>query len=141
MRLADRRVRARVLLGVFAVALALIAFWPSPVDRGASGLLAAISDAVPVLTYGRIEFSANVLLFVPWGWWAARGWPRWHGWVVPAALTISILIEVVQGAALSERTASAADVVANTSGAALGWVLARAARSGRRAAHEAAASS
>lgn len=135
-----RVVRARVLLVAFVVALALIAFWPSPVDRGATGLLSAISDAIPVLTYDRIEFSANVALFIPWGWWATRAWPRWHAFVVPAALAISLVIEVAQGALLDERTASAADVVANTSGAVLGWLLARAARAGLRA-HEPATSS
>lgn len=121
--------RARWLLLVFGVALVLIAFWPSPVDRGASGLLSAITDAVPVLTYDRIEFTANVMLFVPWGWWATRAWPRWHAVVVPAALAVSIVIEVVQGTVLVERTASVSDVFANTSGAALGWMLARAVRS------------
>jgi len=117
-------VPARLLLAAFLVALAFIAFWPTPVDRDAGWLLGRITDAVPWLTYGRIEFGANIVLFVPLGWCATRGWPRWHALVVPAALVLSVLIEVAQGLTLAERTSSVFDVIANTAGAALGWATA-----------------
>lgn len=115
---------ARLLLGAYAVALALIAFWPSPVDRGAGPLLRLVTDAVPWLTYARIELLANVALFLPFGWWAVRGWPQWRAAVIPAGLVVSVLIESTQGLFLAERTASVLDVLANTTGAAIGFVLA-----------------
>lgn len=121
--------QARLLLGAYAVALALIAFWPSPVDRGAGPLLQLVTQAVPWLTYARIELLANVALFVPLGWWAARGWPRWRAAVIPAGLVASVVIETGQGLFLAERTASVLDVLANTTGAAIGFVLAARARS------------
>lgn len=117
-------VPARLLLAAFLVVLAFIAFWPTPVDRDAGWLLGKITDAVPWLTYGRIEFGANILLFVPLGWCAARGWPRWHALVIPAALVLSVVIELGQGLALAERTSSVFDVIANTTGAVIGWAIA-----------------
>ncbi|QLD12226.1 VanZ family protein [Microbacterium oleivorans] len=127
-------VPARVLLAAFLVALAFVAFWPTPVDRDAGWLVSRITDTVPWLTYGRIEFGANILLFVPLGWCAARGWPRWHAAVIPAALGLSVVIEVGQGVALAERTSSVLDVVANTTGAAIGWAIAMPWRNRRPAA-------
>ncbi|OAZ43922.1 hypothetical protein A9Z40_13045 [Microbacterium arborescens] len=117
--------RARALLIGYVVVLALIAFWPTPVDRDAGPILRAITSAVPWLTYDRIEFSANIALFIPFGWCAALGWPRWHAYVVPAGLVISVVIETAQGVLLAERTASAWDVVANTLGTTAGWLIAR----------------
>ncbi|SDQ43962.1 VanZ family protein [Microbacterium sp. cf332] len=116
---------ARLLLAAYIVVLAFIAFWPTPVDRDAGPLLRSITAAVPWLTYGRIEFAANIVLFVPFGWCAAIGWRRWHAVVIPAALAISVVIELAQGALLVERTSSVLDVVANTAGATVGWLIAR----------------
>ncbi|MDN8548023.1 VanZ family protein [Microbacterium sp. NM3R9] len=115
---------ARLLLAVYVVVLAGIAFWPTPVDRDAGWLLQQVTAAVPWLTYPRIEFGANILLFVPAGWCATRGWPRRHPFVVPAALAVSVGIELAQGLLLTDRTSSVLDVVANTTGATLGWLLA-----------------
>lgn len=123
---------ARVLLAGYVVVLALIAFWPTPVDRDAGPILRAITSAVPWLTYARIEFAANIALFVPFGWCAARGWPRWQAYVIPAGLIISAVIETAQGVLLAQRTASVWDVVANTLGATAGWLIARGRVVGRR---------
>jgi hypothetical protein len=54
-------------LSAYVIALALIAFWPAPVDSGAGPLLRAVTRVFPLLTYARIEFGANILLFVPLG--------------------------------------------------------------------------
>ncbi|MEH3088387.1 MAG: VanZ family protein [Microbacterium arborescens] len=116
---------ARALLAILVVALAFIAFWPTPVDRDAGWLLERVTSTFPWLTYGRIEFTANIVLFAPLAWCAARGWPRWHAFVVPAGLMASVIIEVLQGLLLAQRTASVLDVVANTLGAGVGWLLAR----------------
>ncbi|MEZ3159162.1 VanZ family protein [Microbacterium sp. BWT-B31] len=113
---------ARAWFTAYLVALAAVAFWPTPVDRGASGLLDAITRAVPWLTYDLIEVTANLLLFVPFGGLLALVvTPR--GLVVPIAFAATLAIETLQALLLSERTPSVRDVVANTLGATLGLLL------------------
>ncbi|TQJ29708.1 VanZ family protein [Microbacterium sp. SLBN-146] len=118
-----RRPIAAVLLGLYALALAAIAFWPVPIDRGIARLLRAISEAVPWLTYPRIEFGANVAMFVPLGILAGLILRRRWILAVPLALAASGVIEVGQALFLTQRTASLLDVVANVLGAAFGAVL------------------
>lgn len=119
----------RLWLGAYAVALALIAFWPVPVDSGARPFLRAITAALPWLTYDVIEFSANVLLFVPLGALLALVIPRRRMLVLPVALLSTIIIETGQALLLAARTPSLRDIIANFSGAALGllvvWLLER----------------
>jgi len=105
------------------VLLALIAFWPTPVDRGASGLLEAITRAIPWLTYDVIETTANVALFVPFGVLLALVLPLHRGLVVPIALATTLVIESGQALLLSERTPSLRDIVANVLGAAIGLAI------------------
>lgn len=114
----------RAWLGVYAVALAVIAFWPSPVDRDAGPLLAAVTRAVPWLTYDVIETSANVLLFVPFGLLLALSLPRRPWLAVPVALVVTVAIELGQAVFLAARTASLRDVIANVAGAAIGCLIA-----------------
>lgn len=121
---AARRMRFGIpLLILYGVALALIAFWPVPVDREARGFLSALARAMPLLTYGVVEFTANVLLFAPLGMLLALAMPRHRVWVVPVALVVTGAIEAGQALFLDERTASLRDVVANTLGAACGLVI------------------
>lgn len=103
--------------------LALIAFWPTPVDRGASGLLEVITRAIPWLTYAVIETTANVALFVPFGVLLALVLPLHRGLVVPIALATTLVIESGQALLLSERTPSLRDIVANVLGAAIGLAI------------------
>ncbi|MCP2638091.1 VanZ family protein [Microbacterium sp. HD4P20] len=111
---------ARLWLVVYVVALALVAFWPVPVDRGAQGLLAAITRAVPFLTYDVIETAANVVLFVPLGALLALVLPRRAPVVLGIALAATVVIEVAQAVLLPERTPSLRDILANLCGAAVG---------------------
>ena len=122
---------AAILAVAYFAALAAILFWPSPVDKPASGALTDLIDwlhghGIPewLVGYSQIEFSANILLFVPFGailtlrlhrrlWW----------WTVPIAAGVSGLVELAQGAFLPQRFPSLLDVVANTSGAFLGALL------------------
>lgn len=106
----------------YAVVLALIAFWPQPVDSGAGALLKWITTHIPLLTYARIEFGANILLFVPLGVGMALMLPALRYLVMPVALLTSLSIESVQGVLIDARTPSVFDIVANVSGAALGLV-------------------
>lgn len=119
----ERRI-ATVLLVLYLFVAALIAFWPEPVDRGAVGLLHRIESMFPWATYGRIEFSANIVYFVPFGWLLTIVLDRARVLVLPIGIAVTLTIELIQGELLAERTASIMDVVANTIGTALGMLAA-----------------
>lgn len=110
---------ARIVLAVYIVALGLIAFWPSPVDGGARPFLRLVTQAVPILTYARIEFAANILLFVPLGVLLALILAQRH-LIVPLAVVTSLFVESLQALLLDQRTPSVLDIVANISGACIG---------------------
>jgi glycopeptide antibiotics resistance protein len=79
--------------------------------------------------YGAVESGANVLLFVPFGLLATLGLQPKHRWApIALGLASSAAIELGQLLFLPARTASWADVLANTSGAALGVLAALALR-------------
>ena len=107
------------ILGAYLVALTLIAFWPSPVDAGAGPLIRLITRVVPMLTYARLEFGANILLFVPLGVLLTLIL-RDRALVLPIAIVLTLAIESVQGVLLDRRTPSELDMVANTAGACIG---------------------
>lgn len=115
----------------YLVALALIAFWPTPVDRGAHGSISSVvfwlhAHGVPAwLDYAVIEFSANIALFVPVGLLVvvlvgARHWGL--GPMIGAGISCSI--ELGQLLFLPGRFATINDVIANTLGALLGTAVA-----------------
>ena len=118
--------RTRILwsvLIVYGITLATIALWPTHVDAPADRFLTAITRAVPWLTYPRIEFTANILLFVPFGALLSLLLPRvrwWYG--ILAAALFSSTAELLQTLA-SDRTSTIQDVLANTLGATLGIVV------------------
>ncbi|GAA3032668.1 VanZ family protein [Microbacterium dextranolyticum] len=122
---ASRMVREpRAWLVVYVVTLALIAFWPVPVDSGAGPFLRTVTRLFPMLTYDRIEFGANVVLFVPWGLLLTFLLPTQRWLVLPIAFLTTFAIECGQGLALAARTPSVHDLVANTAGACLGMLIA-----------------
>ncbi|MBG6213276.1 MAG: VanZ family protein [Cryobacterium sp.] len=125
-----RRVALWIALAYIAV-LALVAFWPTPVDSGAHGSISSIvlwlhAHGIPAwLDYAVIEFSANIALFIPVGLLVvvlagARHW--WLGSVVGAG--VSCAIEFGQLVFLPERFAAVNDVIANSLGALLGTAVA-----------------
>lgn len=135
-----RRSPAHVVVAVvYLVALAAIAFWPTPVDQGVDVLnswpvrLLESAFGIPRPTgYDVVQTSANVVLFVPLGWLAVA-LTRLRWWQVAAAgFVLSSGIELGQAWVRPERFATVSDVVANTSGAAVGALLASALL-GRRA--------
>lgn len=114
-----------------AVPLALIAFWPTPVDKPIGGALARVlgylhRHGVPGwVDYAFVEASANVALFVPVGIVAALSFPRWRFWqVIVLGFAVSGCIEICQGLFLPGRFASALDLATNTLGTALGALIA-----------------
>lgn len=113
---------ARITLGIYAVALALIAVWPVPVDSGAGPLLGAITRVIPILTHARIEFGANILLFVPLGLLLALILTRRY-LIVPIALVTTMAIESFQALMLDRRVPSVMDILANLTGACIGLLV------------------
>ncbi len=76
------------------------------------------------ITFDRVEFAANVAMFVPLGifavlWFGVRGW-----WTAPVlGLFTSLAIELAQAAFLDTRVADLRDLVSNTLGAVVGMLL------------------
>lgn len=127
-----RRSPTHVVLAVaYLLALALIAFWPSPVDQGIDvinswpvRLLESTFGLPRPDGYDVVQFTANVVLFMPLGWLAvALTHARW--WQVTlVGFLLSSGIEVGQEVLRPDRFATVSDVVANTAGTALGAVAA-----------------
>jgi glycopeptide antibiotics resistance protein len=116
---------------VYAALLAVIAFQPTPVGESAYPFIIRAVNRLRELgaphwvSYFAVEFGANILLFVPLGaivvlFVGPRRW--WWGVVLGSA--ISACIELGQLFFLSHRVATINDVIANTSGAFVGAVLA-----------------
>lgn len=76
------------------------------------------------ITLDRVEFAANVAMFVPLGvfavlWFGVRGW-----WTAPLlGLAVSGAIELAQLLFLDTRVPDGRDLVANTLGAVIGMLL------------------
>jgi glycopeptide antibiotics resistance protein len=117
--------------GVYGVFMALTAFWPTPVDQDAHATIQHIlwvlhKYGMPhAINYSVVEFTANIALFLPVGLLVVAycGMERWWlGFLV--GFGASATIELGQLIFLAQRFPSVADVVANTTGAILGTVLA-----------------
>ena len=120
---------ARWLFPAYLLVLAVVVFLPAAeADRftGVVGWLALQVGrlGVPVdSAYLVLEFTANVVLFLPFGLLAAMAYPRLR----PVAVVVlgsasSVVIELVQ-LTIPSRYATVSDVIANTIGAALGWLI------------------
>ncbi|WP_049830454.1 VanZ family protein [Arthrobacter sp. RIT-PI-e] len=127
----------RITLGLTALHLAmvgLIVLSPAPVDAaGGSALRRALATLQRAgfprwVDYDFVEFSANIVMFVPFGVFFVLLAPRGWRWLAPAVgFFLSTLIELTQLVFLPQRVASLYDVLANTTGALIGtgiaWLL------------------
>jgi len=126
------RLSSVLSLLAFSLVVGVITFWPGPPDPDGQLALRAFLDqahrtGLPLwITFGKIEFGANIVMFVPIGFFGALALPRWRWLVVPAAVLGSGCIEVMQAARLPDRFGTARDVVANGLGALVGYLLAAA---------------
>lgn len=121
-----------IVLGIiYFLALAGILFWPSPVDRPIDSALTHVIEWLHAhglpqwfVGYRKIEFGANILLFVPFGIILTLRLPRrlWFFSVVIAA-AVSGAVELAQAVFLSARVPALSDIIANTSGAFIGALL------------------
>ena len=122
----------RVAVGAFvayALGLAVVLLSPRVAvpDSGigwAADAARALGTPAWLLEPRRFEFLSNVLIFVPLPVLGTIAWPatparRWAG----IGLAASVAVEVVQGLALEERSASVVDVTANTLGTLIGVAL------------------
>lgn len=114
------------------VPLALVAFWPSPVDKPVQGELAGFLLLIHTLgiprwvNYSFIEAAANALLFVPLGAVASLAFPVKRLWQLGAfGLVVSGCMELGQQLFLHDRFASPLDLVTNTAGCVIGALAAR----------------
>ena len=117
----------QLILAAILVPLALIAFWPTPVDQPVSNQLASVLNFLHQygmphwFDYNFVEESANVALFIPVGFVAALAFPVKRWWQIGAfGMVLSGCIELGQLLFLHDRFASPSDVMTNTSGAVIG---------------------
>ena len=116
-----------ILLAVTTLSILAVTLWPNP-DSGDGRPLARVivewlhTAGMPtVITFEAVEFSANIVMFVPFGLFLALSLPRWMWpWTIVLGLAFTLLIEVVQSIFLPERFASVSDLIANTAGALIG---------------------
>jgi glycopeptide antibiotics resistance protein len=134
-----------LLIG-YLMTVALVVLWPTPVDRDASGTILQVLaklhafGAPDWIDYNFVETSANIVMFVPIGLLGGTLLRTGYRWIaVPAAFSVSFLIELVQDTFLPGRFGTMQDVLANTHGAALGLVVLYAFLEYRRIAKEDAA--
>ncbi|MGF4043255.1 VanZ family protein [Paenarthrobacter nitroguajacolicus] len=125
----------RIALVAYVIGLAIVAYWPTPVDKPIQGTLARVlkylhAQGVPEwFDYQFIEASANVAMFVPLGILATLAMPSKAYWqLVGMGLLASICMELGQLLFITARIYSAVDLVTNTLGCVIGvsviWLVA-----------------
>ena len=119
-----------VLTVLYLAGVAWVTLGPEPYDARTSGVLWRFLDyfarfeATDWITFDRVEFVANIAMFVPLGIFFVLLFGRRHWWLaIVLCGAISCGIEIWQGALLPTRVADLSDVVANTSGGTVGVLL------------------
>ncbi|GAA3505203.1 VanZ family protein [Streptomyces albogriseolus] len=116
---------------VFAVVLARLTLQPSPASEALTHTnlhpgrsLRAYLDQ-PALRDAVKQIGGNILLGVPFGVLAPVVAPRTRGFLRILVLTavVMLLVEVAQGALVTGRAFDIDDVILNTAGALLGYLL------------------
>jgi glycopeptide antibiotics resistance protein len=131
-RVVQRRPRlVAAAAALYGLALLLIGLWPTHVDKNVDVIgsppvqwMIRHLDLTPTNAYSAVELGANVALFVPLGL-LAMAWSSRCRWAhaVLLGFAVSGAVEILQDVARPGRTASWADVMANTAGAGLGAAL------------------
>ncbi|MFE6735441.1 VanZ family protein [Microbacterium sp. NPDC057650] len=128
----SRRSRG-ILLGAFAVYLVLLVWvvlWKLEVPWiGEAAGLGRPVKLIPFVASGDAganspaEMTINLVLFVPFGLFLGAIAPRWSWWRAGlAALGASLVLEAVQHL-ISTGSFDTTDLIVNTAGALLGWVV------------------
>jgi len=115
----------------YGLIVILATMWPTPLDQGFASsinrLLAVLHrNGIPEwFGYTKLEFSANVLMFVPLGFLVSMLLPVRVWWLALIICPgLSVAIELTQGLALSARFATVSDVLSNSLGAIIGALIA-----------------
>jgi glycopeptide antibiotics resistance protein len=124
-----------VLTIMYVVVVLVVTLWPTAVDRGVDPYIDRVLQelhqrGVPTFVdYGFIEFTANIVFFVPVGFLLGILLPyRFWFLAVVFGAVLSVAVETAQGLFLPGRVSSLADVLANTTGAVVGCTVAVAVR-------------
>jgi glycopeptide antibiotics resistance protein len=122
-----RVVTGTTLLSLYALLVLLITMWPTPLDQGYESAVEKVlkvlhRNGVPTwFGYNKLEFFANVLMFIPVGALIALTLTTGTWWLsLIAAPALSIAIELTQASVLTDRFATFSDVLANSTGALIG---------------------
>lgn len=119
----------KVALVVYSVLLGIALL--APTSGTQSSMASWVSDlgtwvgfSEQMASQARAEFLCNVAILAPVSALGSLIWRRttWRDWTA-YAFAIAITVELTQGALLGQRTASYADVVANTLGGLIGAVV------------------
>ncbi|MFE6735648.1 VanZ family protein [Microbacterium sp. NPDC057650] len=128
---------ARILLAPYLVVVLLLTWLPAEDAGKVTGIVATVAHGLEGLVpfevgYPILEFLANVAMFMPLGALTAVAWPRLNaGWIIGAGAVFSTVIELVQ-LTMPSRYSTVSDVIANTTGMAVGALVAVAWRRARR---------
>lgn len=113
-------------LVLYGAIVAAVTLTPQPIDQGMQGVIARLLAAmhrrgVPEwFGYNELEFSMNIVMFVPLGFFVALVFTNRMQWVTIFLLPLlSVAIELTQLCFLAGRYATIPDVVANSLG---GWI-------------------
>lgn len=119
-----------VLTVLYLAGVAWVTLGPEPYDAGTSSVLWRFLDffgryeATDWITFGRVEFAANIAMFIPLGMFLVLLLGRRRWWLaILLCVAVSCAIEISQGALLPTRVSDLADVVANSSGGTVGVLL------------------
>ena len=120
-----------ILVLAYGVLILVATMWPTPLDQGYEASIVKLLEVlhrngVPQwFGYTKLEVTANVGMFIPLGFFVSMLLPFRVWWLALIICPgLSVAIELVQSIALSSRFATVSDVVANSTGAFIGAVLA-----------------
>lgn len=124
-----RRPLLAVATAVYLLLLGWLTLGPQPLDAAGGGVLHQVirfisgDNTLDWITYALVEFTANVVLFIPIGALFALllGWRRW--WLAALlGIALTASIEFAQ-LFLHDRVADPRDLIANSIGAGIGVAL------------------
>jgi glycopeptide antibiotics resistance protein len=124
------RIWSIVLLATVCVVVVFITFSPGPPDPDGQRALRSFLQyahlhGLPLwISFNKIEFGANIVMFVPIGLFGALALPAPRWLIVPAAIMGSLAIEITQASGLPQRVGTPRDVIANSLGALIGYLAA-----------------
>lgn len=118
-----------VTFGYLAV-VGWVTLGPQPFDEGGDSILWWVlerfsrSELTDWITYQRVEFTANVLMFIPVGMFLLLLYGRRWWWAsIGTGIALTCLIEFVQRF-LPDRVSDVSDIIANSIGTVIGVLFA-----------------